>query len=381
MSDDYREEQRRLVERGGREALERERKQLKLNGSRKDDDNEIGSEYEFDTAFALIAETEPVDYIVDGIIEAGANVGLVAPPESGKSLLALNIAACVATGKQFHGREVTPGIAAYLLGEGRAGFRRRIQALENRHRLGLGFMDGDYPMPLIVSRKPAALLDPKEVLRIDRAIREREEYFGQPFQLLVVDTLSRFIAPGKDSASEDMSAYFNAVDYLRRDAAVITLHHPGHLEKQRGRGSSVWTGALDAEFSIAKAGDQQSGEILTVTCHKMKDGEKPAPFSYRVMTGPSSTKDRAGNVMQSVFLEPTDIIVSSAKATGKNQINLAKVAADYKKRTGSDLISGIDLRQLAKDAGIDRRRFLEAASGLERVGLLRPATGGWTIGD
>lgn len=381
MSSDYREDQLRQIRKGGQEATERLGK--KFNGAQNPlDEESTVDEYEFDTAASLLKVTTPVEYAVDDIIEVGSNVGLVAPPESAKSLLALNIAACVSTGKQFHGRDVTPGIAMYLLGEGRAGFARRIQALELQYRLGLGTdCDVDMPMPLMVSRKAASLLNPVDVRRIDRAIRLREEYFGQPLRLLVFDTLTRFISPGKDSASEDMSAYFNAIDYLRRDAAVITLHHPGHLEKTRGRGSSVWTGALDAELSMAKAGDRKTGEIVTVSCHKMKDGPKFDPFSFRIKTGPSSTLDKNGNVVESVFLEPSDQIVSSAKISGKNQGAIAKAAADYKRETGSDIVSGIDLRARAKTLGVSAKRFAEAVPALERCGLLIPTVGGWRIGD
>lgn len=336
----------------------------------------LEDDYVLEPAYMNLEPDEPIEYAVDGFIERGATAGIVAPPESGKSLIALNIAACVATGKPFHGREVEQGLVVYLLGEGRSGMKRRLQALENHYKLGI-----KRGTPLFFSRTSAPILDPKECARITAKIQLCEEIYGDGLQLLIIDTLSRFIAPGKDSASEDMSAYFNAVDQLRGYAAAITLHHPGHMEKQRGRGSSVWAGALDAEFNISKAGDQKSGEIITLTCSKMKDGEKPDPFSYRIKTGPSSTIDRDGNVIQSVFLEPTEQIVSSARATGKNQVALARVAAEYKSETGKDLISGIELRERARAAKIDRRRFLEASTALERCGLLTPAVGGWRIGD
>lgn len=72
----------------------------------------------------------PPEYVIHGLIERGTSVGVVGPPESGKSLLMAHLLACVATGQPFHGRAARLGLAVWLCGEGQHGIARRLQALE-----------------------------------------------------------------------------------------------------------------------------------------------------------------------------------------------------------------------------------------------------------
>jgi len=172
-----------------------------------------------------------------------------------------------------------------------------------------------------------------------------------------------------------MGAYLDAVDYLRGDATAISCHHPGHNDPTRGRGSSSWRASLDAEYSLAAANG-----IITVTCQKMKDGERPAPLSFAVETERTLMARADGSPWNSVVLVPSEC-VASPKLTGRNQARLLSVLATYRKDTGSDLIAGDELRNRAKAAGIDRRRFMETVPTLERAGFLVPSVGGWKVQD
>jgi len=50
----------------------------------------------------------------------------------------------------------------------------------------------------------------------------------------------------------------------------MLVHHTGHSEKQRARGSIALKGALDTEYRLDKVGDE-----ITLTNTKMKDAEPP----------------------------------------------------------------------------------------------------------
>jgi hypothetical protein len=309
-----------------------------------------------------------VEYRVDGLFEMGSHVGVVAPPESGKSLIIANVGACVATGRDFHGRKTKAGLVVYLLGEGFRGMRRRLDALNRRYDLRL--FDG---APLLLSKCAASLLDPAEEKKVKTALEAAAEKHGKPLALLIVDTLSRFITPGDESGAPDMGAYFQVVDRLRGDATAITLHHPGH-DGTRAPGSSSWRAALDTEYTLAKQAD-----VVTVTCTKMKDGDTPQPFSFRIEQAPTGMRDAMGFPVQSVVLVPTDVVPVPSKLTGKNQRTLVTVLAEYKKETGRDLISGADFRELAAQAGVVSKRFAEAIPTLERARIAQPTVGGWLI--
>jgi hypothetical protein len=315
----------------------------------------------------LLAACAPTQYVVDGFLERNVAAGFVAPPESGKSLLAMNISACVAARRDFHGRATSGGLVVYLLGEGQHGAARRFQALERRYELGLA------GAPLVVAKTRAALIDPCELARVHDAIRKAESEFGEKLTLLVVDTLSRFIAPGDESKAQDMGAYLDAVDMLRGEATSITLHHPGHGDPVRGRGSSNWRGGLDAEFSISSA-----AEIVTVTCQKMKDGEKPAPFSFRIEQVPSMIANPDGYPVMSVVLAPTkEAAPVQVRATGKNQ----KVLLAHLERLAAidplAIWTEKQLREIARDsAGMHRNSARDAVMGLRALGYLTDTVGG-----
>jgi len=315
-------------------------------------------------ASELLDHIEPPEYIADGLIERGVTCGLIGPPESGKSLFAQHMAACVSTGQPFFGRHVTHGLVVYLAGEGYHGIARRLQAIEAHHKLGLA------DAAFVVSKCGASFLSPMEVARIQAAIEQAETRFG-PLALLIVDTLARFISPGDESKAQDMGAYLNAVEALRGDATAITLHHPGHGDAQRGRGSSAWRGGVDAEFILASQGD-----VITVTCAKMKDGEKPAPFSFKVTLAPTKLCREDGSPIASVVIVPTETIIAKPKPSGKNQAALLR---ELETRAAMKFTAWTDheLRDIAiKDLDMHRNRAREAVIGLRNLGYLVGTVGG-----
>lgn len=69
---------------------------------------------------------------------------------------------------------------------------------------------------------------------------------GKP-QLIVVDTLARNFGEGDENNTADMNAFVAAMDDLRSrypGSTVLVVHHTGHAEKGRSRGSMAFKGAL-----------------------------------------------------------------------------------------------------------------------------------------
>lgn len=323
------------------------------------------SPYELIHASQLLGAQTPPEYIVAGLLESNVAVGFVGPPESGKSLLAINISACVATGSDFHGRPTKKGLVVYLAGEGHFGIGRRLQAIEQRYGYGLARAS------LVVAKSRTALIDPVEVIRVQSAIKQAEEEFEAHLQLLVIDTLSRFIAPGDESKAQDMGAYLDAIDFLRGEATSITLHHPGHGEATRGRGSSNWRGGLDAEFSIASASD-----TVTLTTQKMKDGERPLPISFRIEQAPTMTTKADGYAVTSVVLAPTDAAPVQSRPTGKNQKLLLAELEKRATAAPSSIWTEKELREVGRQVGMHKNSARDAVLGLRSLGYLVETIGG-----
>lgn len=305
------------------------------------------------------------EYLVHGLIEEHSVVGLVAPPEAGKSLLMQEIALCVALGIPFHGRKTKRGLVFYLAGEGQYGLRGRFQALHGRYEREMD----EKIVPLQFGTAAAALTDPIENFRVLSSIQAAEKEFELPLNLLIIDTLSRFIAPGDESKAQDMGAYLNAIDQLRGAAAVVSLHHPGHGDAVRGRGSSSFKAGLDAEYSIAN-----TDGVITVSCQKMKDGEKPQPFSFKIVPSPTVMTREDGSAVKSVLLESTDYQPVKRPMTGKAQKTL--LAAIEAVKSGPGVWSETELREIGRAAGLHRNSARDAVLGLRQLGYLVQTIGG-----
>ena len=212
------------------------------------------------------------EFVIGGLMETETLAMLFADPGSGKSFVALDMAASVATGQGFHGREVKQGAVVYLCGEGKNGIKRRLIAWERHHGVSLK------GAPLFVSSMAGQFLNPASVAEMVKAIDGAAQEAGN-VALIIVDTLNRNMGAGDESSTADMSLFVRAVDETkdRYNATALIVHHTGHGNKERARGSMVLLGALDAEFRIEKDAD-----TITMTGTKMKDAPVPAPIGFKV---------------------------------------------------------------------------------------------------
>lgn len=226
--------------------------------------------------FALIRadllEFREPDWLIEGLLEAGTLGLIFGDPGSGKSFAALDMAASVATGRAFHGRTVKRGAVIYICGEGQNGIMRRLTAWERHHG---GSLAG---APLYVSHVAAQFLSAESVKAVVAAIDAVAQEAGD-VALIVIDTLNRNMGPGDESSTSDMTAFVAAVDEVkdRYQATALTVHHTGHGNKERARGSMALLGALDTEYRIERADD-----MVTMQCTKMKDGASPPPLAFRL---------------------------------------------------------------------------------------------------
>ena len=122
---------------------------------------------------------------------------------------------------------------------------------------------GEAPKNIRLSRRSINLLDSKEADDILKIVAELD---FKP-DIIMIDTLHRNMV-GDENSSEDMAMYFKSIELLARrlDAAIVTVHHSGHGDKGRSRGSSSIKAAMDAEFCVTKNGDG-----ITFSCTKSKD--------------------------------------------------------------------------------------------------------------
>lgn len=233
-------------------------------------------------------------WLVDGMIEEDALSMVFGKSGSGKTFVTLDIALCVATGQDYHGRAVASGPVIFVAGEGHAGYARRVAAWKTAKDVDL---DG---VPFYKSNSTILLNDEDKGEPLLDELREMAKEIGQP-KLIVLDTLDRTIM-GDDSSGEDISLYLNVCDKLREEfnATVMIVQHVGHQHTERARGSTRLRGRMDCEYRVEGWGDTKI--ILTPT--KMKDAEEPEPMTFLKVSVPLVTP--SGEETNSLVLEYTE---------------------------------------------------------------------------
>ncbi len=202
---------------------------------------------------------KPINWLIKGVMQKN-ELGLIfGPSGERKSFVTLDMALHASNGIEWQGHRVKSKVTVlYLAGEGFQGISNRLIAASKYHNLPID--------NIFISELPGDLLDTDSVDRIASAI----ESFNEPVWL-IVDTLHRNFGNGDENSARDMGKMLSNIDHkLRSTGATVTLvHHTGHGNQNRERGSSSLMGALDSKISVST----DKHLVTTVSCGKMKDGE------------------------------------------------------------------------------------------------------------
>lgn len=209
-------------------------------------------------------------WVVQDFLMAGEVAVLVAPPATGKSVLAARIALDVRSGSPFLGHETAEGAALFVAAERERETRLRISTMRGER--------GDVP---VLGPSLAGKIDLRQenaVRRLTATIRDIEITLGQPLRLVVIDTLAR-CAPGADeNSARDMGAIADALSQIAEcGPAVLVLHHPSR--NGRGvRGSSAIDGAVDRILELRPS---RNG-FLTLKVVEANAGPSGASVQFRL---------------------------------------------------------------------------------------------------
>ncbi|KKN52651.1 hypothetical protein LCGC14_0610450 [marine sediment metagenome] len=179
-----------------------------------------------------------------------------------KTFIALDIALSITTGfpdKATWTAILASGSVLFAAGEGRPGIKARINAWEQVHWFGnkaQGIVLAD-PVPNITEN-------------LEPFIEGAKTLSPDGYKLVVIDTVGRAMAGTNENAQENASTFTNLVDTLRYElnCAVLALHHTGHSDKDRARGSSVFGADADVLLGLERRG---KAYIVDMEMHKQKD--------------------------------------------------------------------------------------------------------------
>ena len=242
-------------------------------------------------------DDEPVEWLIDGVIPKKAFVALYAPPASFKSFVALDIAECIATGREFLTKEVKyQGAVLYIAGEGHGGIGARIKAMKKHHNTPSG-------APVFFLRKQINLRSSAtDIQDLIQAVDDIQATHDIQFELVVIDTLARAFGGGNENASEDMGAFITAAGAIqgRYNCALLVVHHAGKDATKGLRGHSSLLGAVDTELEIIRIEDAPKG-ILHIS--KQKDGEDGQRYGFQMITVELSTTHLGFDSVSSLAVE------------------------------------------------------------------------------
>lgn len=242
-------------------------------------------------------DDEPVEWLIEGVIPKKAFVALYAPPASFKSFVALDIAECIATGREFLTKEVRhQGAVLYIAGEGHGGIGARIKAMKKYHNTPSG-------APVFFLRKQINLRSSAtDIQDLIQAVDDIQATHDIQFELVVIDTLARAFGGGNENASEDMGAFITAAGAIqgRYNCALLVVHHAGKDATKGLRGHSSLLGAVDTELEIIRIEDAPKG-ILHIS--KQKDGEDGQRYGFQMITVELSTTLMGFDTVSSLAVE------------------------------------------------------------------------------
>ena len=277
---------------------------------------------------------------------------------SGKTFLALDMMLSIVTGlDDWSGYKIRQGRVLYLCGEGAHGLKYRVKAWMAEH--GVSALPAEY----WANTESSELLDTQD--GIHEIITSLDYYAFRP-ELIVIDTLNRFME-GDENSAQDATRFIRGCQYLqnRYDACVMLVHHIGIEEsaKKRVRGSSAFKGNSDFQYLVQKTG----ANGITLTQMKQKDVKEQKPLHFVKKEVILPDKDEDGMNITSAVLEHSDAPQTEEKKFTKYHRDLIRY---FRKRgyivEGKAYIKADALRECIRDDVLERAEEGEDEKAISR---------------
>ncbi len=303
------------------------------------------------TRSALTALPSPQP-LVGNVLDLGTQALLYGRPGSGKSFIALDWAASVATGRPWQGRKTTRRRVLYVAAEGAFGFKGRVSAWE------VGWQTDITDDDLHILPRPVNLTRPVEVGELRALI----DWGGYGF--VIIDTLARCMVGGDENSAGDCGRVVDALHQLREQTpqgrgVILGVHHTTK-DGRSMRGSSAFEGGADTVYSATL-----DGQVIVLNREKRKDGVSHDTHELKIdpMPGTDSAvisvhrgggqSDRADKLM-STFVQ--NFSTSGASKTELRLVSELSQGTFYRAlddllKSGEIINEGTDQRPFYKRAG------------------------------
>jgi AAA domain/Bifunctional DNA primase/polymerase, N-terminal/Primase C terminal 2 (PriCT-2) len=263
------------------------------------------------TSAEFVSGYRPPDYLVDGLLQRRYVYSFTAPTGSGKTAIALLIAAHVAMGRALASREVEKGRVLFFAGENPDDVRSRwIKLCEELEE------DPD-TMDVVFMPFTPILSEQKIRARIDAEAAEHG-----PFSLLIVDTSASYYTGNDENDNVELGKHAKMlrtfVDLPGGPTVLVTCHPTKNpnMDNLLPRGGGAFLAEVDG--NLVGITDRMTMTVEMTTHGKFR-GPEFAPFSFKLVPSKSPILvDTKGREIWTVFARPiSDEDVEQLKTGGR----------------------------------------------------------------
>jgi hypothetical protein len=194
-------------------------------------------------------------YVINGWVREGEIINLVAPPKSGKSILASTIAYYIAAGKPLFGineyRTMSGNVAIIDTELHHETLSHRMKMVHKSLELLPDINNRIFVLPM--RRKLSSIFGLKEKITLLKS---------KKIKLLIIDCLYKLLPEGTDENSNaDMTQVFNSLEEffdILPGCAIMLIHHTskgmqgGKSVADKGSGAGVFSRATDSHITLSE---------------------------------------------------------------------------------------------------------------------------------
>lgn len=297
----------------------------------------------------------PIEWSIKGWLQKSSLIMIHGPSGGGKTFVVLDMILTMAAGFE-HWRGLrcrSTGPIVYLAGEGHHGLKSRIAGWMCKNKVK--------ELNAYVSKDGCDLNTPDGFRRVCEAV----DAIGSKPEIIVVDTLHRFLN-GDENSAQDAKTMLDACSALiaRYNCSVVLVHHTGVSDEaqHRARGSSAWRGALDIEISVIP-GNKDKETPMQLVQRKSKDAELSQDMAFNlVSTQVFNWVDEDGDPVTTAILEDAVYSEPVKKKTDNATDNAHKILVrawhhgGAEVREDSPYVSRSAMIDLLEKDGIDSRK-------------------------
>ena len=215
-------------------------------------------------SFKGLETIRDLEWVIEGWIPKGGLTLIYGPPKSGKSFIVMALVLALDHGECWLGHRVVGRCRSlYVALEGRSGLKIRSEAWHEHfgHDVEAG--------QSLIQTGRVNLAEYEHTDAIIDAVTEHG------IELVIIDTLAKATSGMDENSAKDMGRIIDQTRRIQEEtgATVILVHHTGHGDTHRERGSSSLAGAVDS--SILVKNRKMSAPLV-------KDGSTPEPVYFKL---------------------------------------------------------------------------------------------------